>query len=210
LTVAIVVFGVGQLVLPPIATHIARSRLAKYGTVQSVSVSAFPAIKLLFGDADSVKVKMAGFRAPQAQLADQLSQAKGLGKVKVAIGDVVSGLVKITNVTMTKDGDQFTASGQISEASLRSAVPLLQSVTPVASANGQVTLRGTASVPIIGDVTADANVGARDGKVVVSGAGLLDSFLHVTVWSSPKVYVESISGQPTSTGMTLSARGRLK
>jgi hypothetical protein len=210
LTVAIIVFGVGQLVLPPLAAHIARQRLAKYGMVQSVKVSAFPAIELLFGDARTVTVKMSSFSALQPQVASNLDQTRGLSNLKVSITNVVSGLVKISDVTLTKHGSQFVASGQISEANLRAAVPLLQSVTPVASADGRVTLQGSAKVPVVGDVTAQANVGASDGKVVVSAAGLLGSFLHLTVWSNPQVYVESISGRPTSAGMTLSARGRLR
>jgi hypothetical protein len=96
----------------------------------------------------------------------------------------------------------------ITEASLRRAVPLLESVTPIASRDGTLTLQGTANV-VLGTVTADANVAAQGGKVVVSGTGLISSFLHLTVWSNPKVYVESLSGRRASQGISLAAAWRL-
>lgn len=48
LVVAVVVLGVAQLVLPGIAAQRIRSQLDRYGHVRSVSVSAFPAIELLW------------------------------------------------------------------------------------------------------------------------------------------------------------------
>ncbi len=207
---AIIIFGVGQLVLPPLAAHIARQRLARHGKVLSVTVSAFPAIELVFGDAQTVNVRMASYTAAQTQVAQNLSQSAGVSNLNVVIGEVSSGRLKIGQVTMTKRGHQFTGSGQISEANLRASIPLLQSVTPIASSGGAVTLQGTADVPIVGDVTADAIVGAKGGNVVISGAGLLDSFLHLTVWSNPRVDVESISGARSTGGLRLSARWRLK
>ncbi len=207
---AIVVFGVGQLVLPPLAEHIVRGRLDPHGHVESVKVSAFPAVKLLFGDADSVDVKMSSYTASQSQVGTNLDQAAGVSTLRVSIGEVNSGLVKVDAVTLTKHDHQLTGSALITQANLRASVPLLQSVTPIAAANGGVTLEGTADVPVVGQISADANLAASAGKVVVSGTGLIGSFLHLTVWSDSQVYVESISGRATSTGVRLSARGQLK
>ena len=61
---------VAQLTLPTIAEHRLRSRLEKFGTVQSVDVQAFPAITLLWKQADRVKVRMATYRGGQESLAD--------------------------------------------------------------------------------------------------------------------------------------------
>ena len=47
-----------QVLLPKIATSMISSKLRRYGRVQSVSVTAWPAIELLWGSADSVKVRM--------------------------------------------------------------------------------------------------------------------------------------------------------
>ena len=207
---AIVVFGVGQLVLPPLAEHIARQRLAKHGGVLSVSVSAFPAIELLWGDADSVKVAMSTYTADQSQVASNITQADGVSNLHVSIGQVSSGLLKVSDVTVTKRGRQITAAGHVSEANLKSIIPILQSVTPVSSRSGQLTLAGTTdNLPIIGSVSAEATVSAEKGQVTVAGAGLLGSLLHFTVWSNPHISVESITGRAANQGLSLTARARL-
>ena len=51
-----------QLLLPRIAASRISSRVGRYGTVQSVSVSAWPAVELLWGHADSVRVKAGASR----------------------------------------------------------------------------------------------------------------------------------------------------
>ena len=47
----VVVLGLAQLLLPGLAAQRVRSEIGRYGVVHSVSVSAFPAIELLWGDA---------------------------------------------------------------------------------------------------------------------------------------------------------------
>src|SRR2546423_15524275 len=54
---------VAQVVLPGLAENRIRDRLAHDGRVESVRVSAFPAVKLLWGKADRVTVRMASVRA---------------------------------------------------------------------------------------------------------------------------------------------------
>jgi hypothetical protein len=206
--VAILVLGVGQLVLPPLAEHIERNRLDKHGKVISLSISAFPAVELLFGHADTVTAHLASLDGSQADLASNISRSAGVSKINVTIGQLTSGPITVHSVTILKRGKRYRGTGLITEASLRRAVPLLESVTPIASRDGTLTLQGTANV-VLGTVTADANVAAQGGKVVVSGTGLISSFLHLTVWSNPKVYVESLSGRRASQGISLAAAWRL-
>jgi hypothetical protein len=208
--VAIVLFAVGQLVLPPLAAHIVRGRLSPHGRVLSVSVSAFPAIELLFGDADRVDVHMASYSASESQLASRIEQSTGVSTLTVHVGEVNSGLVQVTSATLTKHGNEILAAGTITDANLRAAVPFLQSVTATGSSQGAVSLQGDAQIPFIGRVSAEAVLEARDGRVVVSGAGLLGSFLHLTVWSSPQVRVQSIAGRSLPGGLELSARAQLR
>src|SRR5436309_934004 len=59
---------VTQLALPGIAENRIRDRLAHDGRVESVRVSAFPAIKLLWGKADRVTVRMQSVRAGVGRL----------------------------------------------------------------------------------------------------------------------------------------------
>ena len=51
-----------QLFLPKIAAGRIASHLRKYGTVHNVSVSAWPALELLWRHADSVTVRAGGLR----------------------------------------------------------------------------------------------------------------------------------------------------
>jgi len=46
---AVLLLGLAQLFLPRIAAGRITSRLGRYGRVESVSVSAWPAVKLLWG-----------------------------------------------------------------------------------------------------------------------------------------------------------------
>ena len=54
----------------------------------------------------------------------------------------------------------------VAESDLRAAVPFLTSVTPLASAGGGLTLRGTATFLGL-SATVDATVSESDGKLVV-------------------------------------------
>src|SRR2546423_13547039 len=59
---------VAQVVLPGLAENRVRDRLAHDGRVESVQVSAFPAVKLLWGKADRVTVRMASVRTGVGRL----------------------------------------------------------------------------------------------------------------------------------------------
>ena len=50
------VLALAQVLLPRIAASRISSRVGRYGKVQSVSVSAWPAVELLWGSVDSVRV----------------------------------------------------------------------------------------------------------------------------------------------------------
>ncbi|HET9073315.1 MAG TPA: LmeA family phospholipid-binding protein [Solirubrobacteraceae bacterium] len=205
---AIVVFGVGQLILPGLAAQSVRARLSGNGRVLNVSVSAFPAVELLFGDADRVTVSMASYRGGESELASRIQQSSGVSELTVHVAQVRSGLLTLDAVTVTKHGAELQGSGTLTEANLRAAIPFLQSVSALGDADGGVVLRGRAQVPFLGDISADALVTPRSGRLVVSGVGLLGSFLHLTVFASPHLHVESITGRPVVGGLFLSARAR--
>ena len=56
----VLVLVLAQLILPRIAADRISSRIGRYGQVEHVSVSAWPALKLLWGDAGSVDVSAGG------------------------------------------------------------------------------------------------------------------------------------------------------
>ena len=96
-------------------------------------------------------------------------------------------------------------SASVSEADLRSAVPFVQGVTPVASGDGKLVLRGTAL-----GVTADATLMAVNGKLVVQPNVPILNFFKVTVFNDPQVAVQGVAARATPHGFVLSAHGRLK
>lgn len=198
-----------QLLLPGIAADQLRDRLSAHGKVESVSVSAFPAIELLWHDADKVVVRMASYRSGTAKLSSLLDDATGVGTLDASANILTAGLLTVHDATLSKRGDQLTATASVSESDLRGAIPFLQSVTPVASNNGQLTLQGTGS---LGGFTGsiDATVEAQNGKLVlVPQIPLVGSLLTFTLFSDPHVSIEGVGATSTPTGFNVSAHARL-
>ena len=69
LAVPVLLVVLAQAILPTLAAHRLRGRVARYGTVYSVSVKAFPAIELLWGKADSVEVRAGALSVPSKEIA---------------------------------------------------------------------------------------------------------------------------------------------
>src|SRR5437868_14962090 len=135
LVAVILGLGVAQLVLPGIAEQRIRDQLSAYGSVRSVSVDAFPAIELLWHHARAIHIELASYRSAGNQVGSLLGQLGGVDSLDVAADQVDVGLLRVRNATVRKRGSV-----------LRAAVPFLVGVAPVASADGTVTLRGTATV----------------------------------------------------------------
>lgn len=208
--VLVLVFGVGQLVLPGIAASTLRDRLSRSGRVLSVQVSAFPAIELLWHDADRVVIRMASYHASTGRLSSLLAESSGVGSLRASAQVLTSGLLTLRNAALVKRGDQLYGSAQIEESDLRAAIPFLQSVTYAGSGGGGVTLQGTADV-LGARATVPATVKPVNGRlVVVPQLPLLGGIASVTVFSNPLVRVESVSGGAVPGGLSVSARARLQ
>jgi hypothetical protein len=204
----VVVLVVGQLVLPGIATQDLRDRLSRSGKVLSVSVDAFPAVKLLWHHADKVVVRMAQYQSTTSHLGGTLSDTVDAGTLDASAQEVRAGLLTLRDATLRKRGDQLEGTARVDEADLRAAVPFLDSVTPVASGNGRLTLRGTAT--LLGVTTSvDATVGAVDGKLVVSPDVPFGGLATVTVFSNPHVAVQGVSASAAPSGFSVTATARL-
>jgi hypothetical protein len=204
--VILIVLVVAQLVLPGIATQQLRDRLERSGRVLSVSVHAFPAIELLWHQADSVDVRLATYHSTPANLGTQLGQALDVGTLHASVDELNTGLITLRNATLSKNGSQLVGAAQVTDANLRSAFPILKSVTPVASAGGQLVLRGTFSVFGFNGAV-DATVGARDGNLVVTPD--LPIAPTITAFSDPHLSVESVSAAPSVGGFTVHATALL-
>jgi LmeA-like phospholipid-binding len=206
--VVVVVLVAAQLVLPGVAAQRLRDRLSSSGTVTSVKVSAFPAIELLWHHADRVVIRMADYRAPVTSLGNTLAGAGDAGSVDASATRLDVGLLTLRNASLTKRGDQLTGSALITQADLRSAVPFIDDVRPVASGGGQLTLQGTATLFGV-SATVDATVTAAGGNVTVQPDVPLGGLATVTVFSNPHLSVTGIAARTTPDGFAVRAQGQL-
>jgi hypothetical protein len=200
---------VAQLVLPGIAANRIRDQLSRSGTVLSVKVSAFPAIELLWHHADSVTVRMGSYTAGAGDIGGALAGAADVGKLDASAQVVHSGAITLRDAALHKRGNEMAASATIMEADLRSAVPFLNNVTPVASSGGQLILRGTASLLGL-SATVDAVVSARDGTLVVAPDVPFGGIATITLFDNPHLRVQSVSAADVPGGFKLAAVARVQ
>lgn len=207
--VVILVLVIAQLALPGVAADRLRDRLSKSGTVISVEVHAFPAIKLLWRHANRVVVRMGSYRSAAGPLASLLSETSTVGSLDASAGEFQSGLLTVRNAALRKRGDQLVGTALVTETDLRRAIPILRSVVPVASSDGRLTLRGTASLFGV-TATVDATVSASDGKLVVAPDVPFGGLATVTVFANPHLQVQSVAATPAPGGFRVTATGRLQ
>src|SRR5262249_12624548 len=122
--------------------------------------------------------------------------------------EVQAGLLTVRDATLRKRGDTLTGTAVITEADLRAALPILQSLTPVASTGGQLTLRGTASVLGVRASVA-ATVKIQDAALVVVPDGPFGGLATIRVSPDPHLSVRSVSATPAPAGFKVTATGHL-
>jgi hypothetical protein len=205
----VVVLGVAQLVLPGIAAQRVRDQLARSGQVLDVEVDAFPAIELLWHHADKVVVRLGRYQIPPTQLGAKLGQSDDVGTLQASAQVLDAGLLTFHDATLVKRGNQLSAAASLTEADLRSALPILSSVTPVASGDGRLTLRGTATLLGV-TASVDATVSAQNGNLVVVPDVPFGGFATVTVFSDPHVRVQSVGASATSAGFSVRGTATLR
>jgi hypothetical protein len=205
----VVVFGVGQLVLPGVAAQLLRDRLAAHGTVLSVKVDAFPAVELLWHHADRVVVRLQRYQSRPGPLGGLLGQAGDVGSIDASVGELDSGLLTLRDASLRKRGSTMSGSARITEADLSTAVPFLSAVHPIASSGGQLTLQGTATLLGI-SATVNATVAAQNGSVVVQPEVPFGALATVTVFSNPALQVQSVGADSAVGGFSVFAQGQLR
>jgi len=208
LGVVIVLFVVAQLVLPGIAAQRLRSQLSRSGQVLSVQVSAFPAITLLWHHADKVVIRMGSYtQSSPATLGSTLGQAGDAGTLDASAQEFSDGLLRLHDARLVKRGDQLVATARVEESDLRSVLPILSSVTPVASADGQLTLRGTSTLlPFSVDFTVSAN----RGDLVAAPDVPFGALATLTLFHNPQIAVQSVNAAAVPGGFTVQAVGTLR
>jgi LmeA-like phospholipid-binding len=205
----LVVLVIAQLVLPGIAAQRLRDHLGASGKVLSVEVDAFPAIELLWHHADRVVVRMAQYRSRPGPLGNTLVGAADVGSIDASATELDAGLLTLRNATLRKRGNELTGSALITEADLRAAVPFLDGVQPVASGNGQLTLRGTATLLGL-TASVDATVAAQGGRVIVQPDVPFGGLATITVFANPHLNVQDVAASAAPDGFSMLARGQLQ
>jgi hypothetical protein len=197
------VLGVAQLVLPGIAAQRLRDQLARSGQVLSVQVSAFPAIELLWHHADTVVIRLGSYSTASAtHLGSTLHQSGDVDSLTASAREVHAGLLTLHDASLRKRGSTLTGTAVLTEADLRAALPILQSVVPVASGDGRLTVRGTASLLGV-TASVDATVSTRDGAVVVAPDVPFGGLATVSAFSDPLISVRGIGATTVAGGFAL-------
>jgi hypothetical protein len=102
-----------QLALPPLAERSARNRLTRDGGSAHVSISAFPALRLLFGHGDSLHVEGRGLRLPTEGKGD-LRKLDKFGEVRIHLRDVTAGPLTLSNIRLDRSHGAKAYSARLS------------------------------------------------------------------------------------------------
>jgi hypothetical protein len=205
-----------QVLLPTLAAKRVSDRVARYGTVKSANVSAWPALELLWGKADSVSVSAGKLTVTPAQIASLLWEARNVSHVTVTVDAAILHLtilpkaLTLSDVRMERHGSALQASATMTQQQLDEALPGSFHVEPAASGDGQVEVR--ASGGLFG-VQASIGVLVKplEGRLVAEPQGFpLAGIATMTLFSDPHLKVESVGvrvqrRQPLTYGLSLQA-----
>jgi hypothetical protein len=100
----VVLLGVSQLVTPPLVENHIEGRLTEGGGSADVSVSAFPAARLLFGDGKRITVTGSGLDLGLEQRTDVLASLDDFDQVDLHIRDFRAGPFSVARFELTRPG----------------------------------------------------------------------------------------------------------
>ena len=102
LAVLVALAAVSQLVIPPLAENRIEDRLTDAGGSADVSLSAFPAARLLFDDGEEVSVSGSGLDLPLEQQDDVFEKLDGFDRVDVSLTEFQAGPLAVTSFDLTR------------------------------------------------------------------------------------------------------------
>ncbi len=187
----VLALAVAQVLLPRIAASVISSRVGRYGRVSSVSVSAWPAVKLLWGSVDSVKLRATSLALEPAQAAKLLWEARDVVSMDVSAQQVQVGSLVLSDARMSKRGSALSAQAQASEAAVSAALPSGFTLALLRSEGGQVQVRASGGLFGVG-TSVNAVAQASEGRLVAHPQGFLIEGLRLTLFSDEHVYVEGV------------------
>ncbi len=188
-----------QLFLPGIAADRISSRLARYGRVRSVQVTAWPALKLLWGEADKVRVRADELTLALPQTGHVLGEGRGAHDIDMTAARVRVGPLALSDASLQKRGSQLSAQALAPEAAVAAALPPGVHVRLVRSEGGSVEVGvGGSLFGVSGEV--DALAQATEGKLIARPASPLLALFALTLYEDPRVYVEDIAAGSVPVG----------
>jgi hypothetical protein len=108
LGLVVVVLLAAQLFLPSVAEHRAEDRLERHGGSAKVSVSALPAMRLLFGDGDSMTVTGSGLDLTPRERRNSLEKLDGFDEVSVKLDRLLAGPLHVSSFTLERgEGERY-------------------------------------------------------------------------------------------------------
>ncbi len=134
----VLVLVLAQIFLPGIAASRIRSRVGRYGTVRSVAVTAWPAVELLWGKADSVDVRAGSLSLNPAQTVELLGEARGVKRMNLTAESLKEGPLQLHEASFSKHGDALLGQAQTSRADVGKALGEGIEVRLQSSHDGQV------------------------------------------------------------------------
>jgi hypothetical protein len=195
LGVALLALALAQLLLPGIVAGRIASRLRRYGSVQSVHVSAWPAVELLWGDADSVQVRAGSLTISAARAASLLWEARGTDSLQLTAASVRVGRLQMGGASLRKRGPAISAQALMSAAAVRAALPAGVTLRLLGSADGRVRVLAGGGLFGVG-VSVEALAGPSAGALVAHPVGPLLEGFQLTLFSDRHVKVEAVGAQP--------------
>ncbi len=204
--------ALAQLLLPRLAAHTISSRVGRYGHVDSVRVSAFPAVELLWGSAESVSVEAGSLSLSPAQAAKLLSQSRDVSRMDIRAARVTVGPLRVEEAVLSKRGEELSAHARATQADVAAALPPGFGLRLLSSGGGQVEVQASGGLFGIG-ASVPAVALAREGRLLAHPVGPLIEALQLTLFADPHVYVEGIGASLEDTsppGYRLSMDARLR
>lgn len=200
---------IAQLVLPGIAERRVRDELKTLGANSDVKVEAFPAVKLLFGQIDSVTAALGRSESSASEVADLLAMTDGIDELRISADAIKVSDLALGATTLTKDGDGLSARTSLRERDLRRFLPPGIRVRSISSRDGELALLGSFEAFGI-SLTGPARVSPEAGAIVLVPEGVpLAGLARVTIFSDPRVAVERLGAEQAQGRVELSAEGRL-
>jgi len=190
----VALLALAQLVLPRIAASQISSRVGRYGHVEHVSVSAWPAVKLLWKHADAVKVTAADLSLSPAQAAALLWEGRDTSRLDIEAASVHVGSLALSDATLRKRGAQLEAHATTTQAAAQAALGAGVSVRLIGSSGGRVRVRVGGSLFGVG-ASVPAVAEAVDGRLLAHPEGFLIEGFKLTVFADPHVHVEGVEAQ---------------